>query len=114
MTESLTEQEIAVLDLLARASRAFYDLPEHHPSDLEEWAHELHILQHRVMRRLAIRCHPDYFTPMVSHQESPPEHLADYGGTETKPAPAPAPAPKPAPVLASPPITPPGQAKEKK
>ena len=60
----LTEGEKYVLDLLSDASRAFFKLPDHHPSDKQEWAHEMHLLQQRVMCRMAIRAHPDYFTPM--------------------------------------------------
>lgn len=60
----LTDAELGVLGLLTEASRAFFDLPDHHPSDEQEWAHEMHLLQQRVMCRLAVRAHPDYFIPM--------------------------------------------------
>lgn len=62
----LTTDEYRVLDLLTDATNAFASLPEHHPTDLHEWAHEMHHLQHRVMARAAIRARPDYFTPMRS------------------------------------------------
>ena len=61
----LTDGERDILDLLANATRAFFGLPEHHPSDKQEWAHEMHVLQQRVMCRVARRAHPDYFTPMI-------------------------------------------------
>lgn len=47
----LTEEEWAVIELLAEATNAFAALPDHHPSDLREWAHEVHHLQYRVMAR---------------------------------------------------------------
>lgn len=62
---ALTDRERDVLDLLSDASRAFFGLPGHHPSDKQEWAHEMHLLQQRVMCRVAVRAHPDYFTPMT-------------------------------------------------
>ena len=61
---SLTPDELAVIDHLAKATREFFDLPEHHPTDLVEWVHEVHILQQRVMSRAAVRDHPAVFTPM--------------------------------------------------
>ena len=61
---ALTESEIAVLELLAEATNAFASLPEHHPTDLREWAHEVHQLQYRVLKRVAVRMHPDLCTPM--------------------------------------------------
>ena len=63
--DRLTVAERYILDLLSDATREFYGLPVHHPSDKQEWAHEMHLLQQRVMCRLAVRAHPDYFTPMV-------------------------------------------------
>lgn len=62
---ALTDGERYVLDRLSDASRAFFGLPGHHPSDKQEWAHEMHLLQQRVMCRVAVRAHPDYFTPMT-------------------------------------------------
>lgn len=60
----LTPDELQILDLLAEAARRFFALPEHHPSDPEEFAHEMHLLQHRVMCRAAIRSYPNEFTPL--------------------------------------------------
>lgn len=64
---SLTSEELYVLDLLSDASRAFFDLPEHHPSDKHEWTHEVHRLQQRVMCRAAVRAHPGYFTSLTDN-----------------------------------------------
>jgi hypothetical protein len=51
-----------VLDLTAQLWNAFLDLPDRHPSDAEEMAHDIHNIQHRVMARLAVRTHPELFT----------------------------------------------------
>lgn len=65
----LTPEEFEVLEHLRMASISFFDLPEHHPHDKEEWAHEIHALQHRVMRRSAVREYPSYFTPFTSKED---------------------------------------------
>ena len=72
----LTEAEMVVMEHLTEASRLFFRLPEHHPSDCQEWAHEVHHLQQRVMARAAVRWLPDYFTPMVGHG---PTSNGDHG-----------------------------------
>lgn len=63
--ELLTDRELRVLDLLGAATAEFAELPEHHPTDLREWAHEIHHLQHRVMARAAVRSYPEMCTPLV-------------------------------------------------
>jgi hypothetical protein len=60
----MTEEERALLDLTVKFTNQFRQLPEHHPSDIDEMVLHVHALQHLVMKRLAIRQHPDYFTPM--------------------------------------------------
>ncbi len=61
----LTGEEITILDHLSMAAALFFALPEHHLSDRSEFAHEIHVIQQRVMARAAIRWRPDYFTPMT-------------------------------------------------
>ncbi len=60
----LTQDELKVLDLLTEASRQFFALPEHHPTDVHEWAMEMHHLQQRIMCRAAIRADPARYTPL--------------------------------------------------
>jgi hypothetical protein len=64
----LTEAEIYILTLLADATQSFFELPDHHPLDKQEWAHEMHHLQQRVMCRVAVRVHPKFFTPHVENE----------------------------------------------
>ncbi len=68
---SLIDAEWRVLNLLVEATRAFMSLPEHHPSDKQEWAFEVHHLQQRVMSRAAVREYPDVFVRMAGMGEEP-------------------------------------------
>lgn len=64
----LSEAEFALIDQIAEVSKAFGALDEHHPNEIEEWVHTIHILQRQVMARAARRAYPEYFTPMVRHE----------------------------------------------
>ena len=61
----LTDAEMTILDYLKEATVRFMQLPEHHISDKQEWAVEVHALQQRIMCRAAIRAYPGLFTPMM-------------------------------------------------
>lgn len=65
MSDGLTSAELRVIAHLTTAARAFFALPEHHPSERAEFAADMHHLQERVMARAAVRAHPEIFTPMV-------------------------------------------------
>jgi hypothetical protein len=58
----LTEQELEILQRTAELWNLFCALPDRHPSDAEEMARDIHSIQHRIMSRLAVRAHPDFFT----------------------------------------------------
>ena len=64
--EGLSESELGLVDLLGTCWTIFSSLPEHHPTDLDEFMHGIHVLQRQVMARAARRDHPDRFTPMVA------------------------------------------------
>lgn len=85
----LTDEEMGVLEHLRLATKSFFELPEHHPSDYQEWAADIHHLQSRVMMRAALRARPDYFTPMQPRKRNcwcntrTSEHAKDCpGGTQ--------------------------------
>lgn len=67
MSDGLTSAELRVIAHLTTAARAFFALPEHHPSERAEFAADMHHLQERVMARVAIRAHPDLFTGMLAN-----------------------------------------------
>lgn len=60
----MTTEELKLLDVTVEFVNRFKQLPEHHPSDIDEMVHHIHALQYLIMKRDAIRNHPDYFTPM--------------------------------------------------
>jgi hypothetical protein len=57
----LTEEEIAVAKLAGQFFLAFKELPQAHPSDLEEVAFHVHALGRIVLARAAIRAHPEHW-----------------------------------------------------
>lgn len=57
----LNAKEIAITELLGRCYNMFCELHDQHPSDHEEFAHHVHILQRHVMARLARKEHPSVF-----------------------------------------------------
>jgi hypothetical protein len=57
----LTEDERKIVMLLADAFILFKKLPNKHPSDDEEFARYIHILQRHVMSKPTRRNHPDLF-----------------------------------------------------
>lgn len=58
---TLTTRETVVIEKLADAFNEFCQLDRKHPSDLQEFAHHIHVLQRHVMARLARRTHPELF-----------------------------------------------------
>jgi hypothetical protein len=61
-SHKLTIEEIEIISLLANVYNKFNALQNKHPSDSDEFAHHIHILQRHIMARLAKRCHPDIFS----------------------------------------------------
>ena len=59
MEHGLTDQEQAVLKMPGAFYRAFAELPQLHPSDLQEAAFHVHALGRIVAMRAAHRSHPD-------------------------------------------------------
>lgn len=57
----LTDEELRVLELSAQLYNAIFALGDHHPSDMDELAIDIHRIQNRVMARLAVRAHPNFF-----------------------------------------------------
>jgi hypothetical protein len=55
----LTEGELAVLDHIGDAYRAFLELEEYHPHDLPEFVFHVHALGRIVLARSAVRAHPE-------------------------------------------------------
>jgi hypothetical protein len=61
MISALSPQELAVLTMTAELYNALMALPDRHPSDADDFARDIHSIQNRVMARLAVRAHPDFF-----------------------------------------------------
>ena len=59
--QGLTEEELAVVQLVGRAYRAFSQLPQAHPSDHDEFVFHVHALGRIVLARAAVRAHPDHW-----------------------------------------------------
>ena len=57
----MTDDEKRVLELTALLWNAFIALPDRHPADAEEMQRDIHNIQHRVMARVAVRAHPEFF-----------------------------------------------------
>lgn len=57
----LTEEELAVAKLAGQFYLAFKELPQAHPSDLDEVAFHVHALGRIVLARAAVRAHPDHW-----------------------------------------------------
>lgn len=57
----LTDDELRIIDMTADLWNAFLDLGDHHPSDRDEMARDIHDIQQRIMARLARRLHPKKF-----------------------------------------------------
>lgn len=60
----LTDAEMEVIDHLSDAARAFFQLPQHHPNEVQAFADSIHHLQWQVMARAAIRWKPGHFTSL--------------------------------------------------
>lgn len=65
----LEEKEIEVLHLLTQAWNEFSNLSEHHPSDLEEFAHHLHVLQRQILARAGRRYLKETENPVKAFDE---------------------------------------------
>ena len=59
---AMTDGELLVLRLTAELYNAIHALGDHHPSDMDELARDIHSIQARVMARLARRVHPEVFS----------------------------------------------------
>ena len=59
MHYGLTREEQAVLKIPGQFYRAFSELPQLHPADLDEVAFHVHALARIVAMRAAHRAHPD-------------------------------------------------------
>ena len=57
----LTDEEIEVAKLAGRFYTAFKELPQAHPSDLDEVVFHVHALGRIVLARAAIRAHPEHW-----------------------------------------------------
>lgn len=57
----LTAQELAVLQMTAELFNALMALPDKHPSDADDFTRDIHAIQNRLMARLAVRAHPEFF-----------------------------------------------------
>jgi hypothetical protein len=57
----LTDEEVAVAKLAGRVYTAFSELPQAHPSDLDELAFHIHAIGRIVLSRAAIRAHPEHW-----------------------------------------------------
>jgi hypothetical protein len=57
----LTDEEIAVAKLTGQFFFAFKELPQAHPSDLDEVVFHVHALSRIVLARAAIRAHPEHW-----------------------------------------------------
>lgn len=58
-TSRLTPEELAVIDRIADAWRAFSKLDVYHPSDADDFATHVHALGRIVLARAACRAHPE-------------------------------------------------------
>jgi len=54
----LTDDELAVAELIGQVYVRFAALPQAHPADLDEVAFHVHALGRIVLARAAIRAHP--------------------------------------------------------
>ena len=57
----LADEEIAVAKLAGQFFLAFKELPQAHPSDLDEVAFHVHALGRIVLAPAAIRAHPEHW-----------------------------------------------------
>lgn len=57
----ITEAEVRVMDGLNAALRAWHALPEHHPSDIEDFVFHVHALQNMVAFHVARRINPEFW-----------------------------------------------------
>ena len=57
----LTDAEIAVAKLAGEVYLAFGELPQAHPSDLQDVASHVHAIGRIVLARAAIRAHPEHW-----------------------------------------------------
>ena len=60
--QGLTPEEIEVAKLAGQVYVKFKELPQAHPSDLDEVISHVHAIQRVVMSRAAIRAHPNHWT----------------------------------------------------
>jgi hypothetical protein len=58
---SLSDEEKHVIALSAELWNAIFALETYHPSDIHEYARDIHDIQSRVMARLARRANPELF-----------------------------------------------------
>ena len=47
----LTPDEMEVLDMTVELVNAFAKLPDKHPSDMQEFVHNIHAIQNQIMAR---------------------------------------------------------------
>ena len=68
--KTLTDAEIAVVELLGHAVSAFMNLSDHDAMDQQDFCDGVHQLQRQVMARSAIRSYPMLFTSMAPLRRS--------------------------------------------
>jgi len=61
----MTEAEIAILNKLGGAWNLFQRLPDHHPSDLEDFTFHVHALQNMILARETVRNNPTLCTQPI-------------------------------------------------
>lgn len=85
----LGDAEIAVINHLADAYNVFVQLQEFHPSDQREFEQAIHVCQHIVMSRVAVRSNPELFHVKPPKKDGlPPQEYVCYkrcGNTEPSP-----------------------------
>ncbi len=64
MPELLTEAERHLIELTAELARGLFALCGDNHADRAEVAHEIHVLQHRILAQAAARAYPDRYRLM--------------------------------------------------
>lgn len=62
----LSDEELELVERLGLWWNDYCRLEEHHPNEMAESAHHIHVLQRSIMSRAAVRDNPERFTPWHS------------------------------------------------
>lgn len=59
--QPFTKEEEKIMDFIVEAHNIFAGLEKTHPSEEQDWANAIHILQRLMGQRVLRRDYPDYF-----------------------------------------------------